>query len=563
MKAIRYGLELLTPVLVTERQGDQNSAVSASYLHGSILRGAVARLYVRRFGAFDAENDQRARKLFLNDETRFLNAYPLGSEAEIRALPAPASLRYSKDEIRKLSRNEKPQNVFDFSQERSASSDRSDDLNDYEEVGVPFVWLKYDAVQPQQQRQVNVHTQRDAEMGRATEKLGEVYRYEAIAVGSRFQAVILAEEDVVPLLVDLLRGQTLWVGRARRAAYGQVEVVGDPKVEQWGDWWENPNPQTQGVKDWEPLTITFTSPAILRDEWGQPTLDPQVALEAVLGVALTPRPKHSFVETRVVDGFNRQWGLYLSQYHTINAGSVFVYGLNSPITAEAVSCLEQEGIGERRTEGFGRVAVNWHTQDEYTRKDDNSTPAIELPETLSREEKELARQVAERILRSELDRMLRQKVSDIDKIDDAPANHQLSRLRLLVRELCLEVRAGAALDNTRLADYLAQIEARRSTREPFQRSSIKGTPLLKWIPDQLGVVGHEDDEDNAESPEELEYKVDEEKAKSHWQCDPVKLGNGMVTAEVTPRLAHEYALRLIDAVLHRTVKARKDTGGRK
>ncbi|MBI1766355.1 MAG: hypothetical protein HYR56_33530 [Acidobacteria bacterium] len=556
MKAIRYDLELLTPVLVTERQGDQNSATSASYLHGAVLRGAVAGLYVQRFGAFDAETDLQARKLFLNDQTRFLNAYPLGGEDETRALPAPTSLRYSKDEIKKLKRNEKPKTVFDLSQEPSASSERSTQEDDYEKVDAPFVWLKYDAVQPQQQRQVNVHTQRDAEMGRATEKAGEVYRYEAIAAGSRFQAVILADDDVAPLLVQLLRAQTLWVGRARRAAYGQVKVVGEPQVEAWGDWRENPNPPTQGVKEWELLKITFTSPAILRDEWGQPTLCPQAALAAKLGVTLKPQPQYSFVENWMVDGFNRQWGLYLPQSHTINAGSVFVYGLASAISVEAVSQLEKEGIGERRVEGFGRVAVNWHTEPDCTRKCADQTLAIELPEALSDKERKCAEQLAERILRAELDKALRRKANSIGEIENAgelTTNHQLSRLRLLVRELQTDVQSGKGLDHARLTAYLAQLETRRSTREQFQRISINDTPLFDWINELLGIVIKEDGE----------VEIDEVKAISPWDCKPINLCNGMVTAAVTLPLAHEYTLWLIDAVLHRTVKARKNTGGKK
>jgi CRISPR-associated protein Csx10 len=442
MKAVLYDLKLLTPVLVTERQGDQNSAVSSAYLHGSVLRGAIAGLYTKRYGAFDAETCQQARTLFLNDQTRFLNAYPLGGEDDTRALPAPVSLRYSKDEIKTLKRDEKPQTVFDLSQKPSASAERSMNESDYEKVVAPFVWLKYDAVQPQSQRQVNVHTQRDAVMGRATEEAGEVYRYEAIAAGSRFQAMILADDDVAPLLVDLLRGQTLWVGRARRAAYGKVQVVGEPRVEAWGDWRENPNPPTQGVKEWELLTITFTSPAILRDEWGQPTLNPQAALEAALSTTLTPLPQYSFVTNQSVDGFNRLWGLYLMQSHTIGAGSVFVYGLAAAITAETAQRLEAEGLGERRAEGFGRVAVNWHTQDEYTRKDEDSTPAIELPKTLSDQERKCAEQIAERILCTELEKSLRKKIiqtGELENAKDLTTNHQLSRLRRLIRELQLDV----------------------------------------------------------------------------------------------------------------------------
>lgn len=209
------------------------------------------------------------------------------------------------------------------------------------------------------------------------------------------------------------------------------------------------------------------------------------------------------------------------------------------------------------------MAVNWHTQDEYTRKDEDLTPVIELPETLSDQERSCAVQIAERILRSELEKSLRKKIiqtSELENAKDLTANHQLSRLRRLIRELQLAVESGKGLNPKRLVDYQDQIETRRSTRDQFQRLFVNELPLFNWINRQLGIVIAKEEKDEGEEDEE-KIKIDETTAINAWSCDPIKLGNGMIPpAAVTLPLAHDYSLRLIDAVLHRTIKARKNRG---
>jgi hypothetical protein len=68
-------------------------------------------------------------------------------------------------------------------------------------------------------------------------------------------------------------------------------------------------------------------------------------------------PGRTFSSTGFAGGYNAKWGLPLQQCQTVAAGSVIVLRAKGPITHRKISSLEAEGLGERLTEGFGRLLV--------------------------------------------------------------------------------------------------------------------------------------------------------------------------------------------------------------
>ncbi|MCB0086236.1 MAG: hypothetical protein KDE47_35085, partial [Caldilineaceae bacterium] len=77
MIAIQYTITLLEPLLASGIEGDPNTKRSLDYIPGSMIRGALIGQYLRqqRRNLLDA-NDYKERRLFLDEKTRFLNAYP-------------------------------------------------------------------------------------------------------------------------------------------------------------------------------------------------------------------------------------------------------------------------------------------------------------------------------------------------------------------------------------------------------------------------------------------------------------------------------------------------------
>jgi len=83
MDGFIYTLTLEEPVLANSLGGEPNSANSLYYIPGGAIRGAAILAYGPDQDAAEGE----FKRLFLNGETRFLNAYPLMNRK--RALPAP------------------------------------------------------------------------------------------------------------------------------------------------------------------------------------------------------------------------------------------------------------------------------------------------------------------------------------------------------------------------------------------------------------------------------------------------------------------------------------------
>jgi CRISPR-associated protein Csx10 len=144
---------------------------------------------------------------------------------------------------------------------------------------------------------------------------------------------------------------------------------------------------------------------ILRDSSGQViTAQPGDLIPELAGSEL----ESAYMEGTFIGGFNRKWGLPLPQVPAVKAGSVFVYKYQSDfVTEDWIHNLEREGIGERKTEGFGRIAINWLEQEEFDLEKPDSPDSIE-PQPLK--SIDLATKIAEKILRQKLDSWLLNQV---------------------------------------------------------------------------------------------------------------------------------------------------------
>jgi CRISPR-associated protein Csx10 len=158
---------------------------------------------------------------------------------------------------------------------------------------------------------VNVHTQRDAQRGRATKENGAVYRYEALPAGTKLRGIVLTQnEDYVNEIKELLlAGTTIHLGKARTAGYGSARIHSlEALPEDWrevGRGWEPDSTK-------ESFTLTFLSEGIVRDENGQHSLDITHALRARLGVSGIETTRNTvFRRQAILGGFNRKWNLPL------------------------------------------------------------------------------------------------------------------------------------------------------------------------------------------------------------------------------------------------------------
>jgi len=497
MKALTFELHLLEPLLATRLGGgDPNSAVGFEFVPGSMIRGMVIGHYTRQNRA-DA-TDTTFRRLFLDGSVRFLNAYPQVFTGQ-RALPTPSSWRKVKDE-------KGP--IYDFAVKVQNGNQQ------WQRAEQPFCYLwhsdeeGYKAELCKPGSHINIHTARE-DRQRVTKGESTVFRYQALAPEQTFCGVILAEQedDLVALKQWLPEGKVVSLGGSHLAGYGQVRLQ---QVKIQDDWRE----YMPVGDDADSIIVTLLSDALIRD----PQTGAYVAtLKPVLGRA----HEQAFVGVRIVGGFNRKWNLPLPQTQAIQAGSIFVYPAQPDLLAR-LQALEVSGIGERRAEGFGRIAFNWHRAAEITPVE-KSKPSEPKPFTLQDEAStKLARQMVERMLRQQLDRALIAAANI--KIQHPPSNAQLSRMRIVAR------RALAQQQPQIITQYLD--EMKKTAKAQFQRAGVGNERLDDWLRARA---------DNVQSIWEL-IRVDRK---------PIL---GGVQPELTDALALEYAVRLIDRVLRRVQK---------
>jgi CRISPR-associated protein Csx10 len=511
MNAVLVKMKLDTPLLLTGvGSGDENSARTLPYIPGAALRGLLVRLYAPN-GKLDTV-DAHAQRLFFSGAVRYLNAYPL--VRAVRALPTPASWRMEKNADLK----DKPE-----AQDHALTLN---DLDSPERVGKTFCRFTDDG-EPVEvfdpARVVNIHIGGE-ERGTVQKGKSTVFKYEALAAGQTLAALILADDardlqDIRRLLEDQ---RQVTLGGSRSAGYGQVTLtVTDGPIE------EAPLGEADDV-----VTLTLLSDALLFNADGQPTLNLSEALSALLNRPI--EHQRAFVNPVRVGGFNRQWRLPLVQHNAVGMGSVFVYDVATFSEAE-LQRLAEHGLGERRVDGFGRLAINWPRREPLRLQEKLSADPTPFGKQLAAGSQALAREMAQRMLRANLDEQLRETVLNKLSIANPPSNHQLSRLRLAVRRALLTPDRSLA----DVKNHLKEGNLKQTARQQFERArvTLRGRSdsgserLLTWLVERL---------DKEDSLMQIGGVQEQKVAGESSKIDDV--------------LRREYTLRLIDGVLHQAMK---------
>lgn len=543
MKSITYHIHLIEPVLVTSLAGDPNSGVAFPYLPGSVLRGVIIGAYMRQNKLKTLDDaDEAVRRLFFDGQTQYLNGYLLDREDQ-RSLPTPLSWQQEKEKQR-IESDELPTDVFDF-----AVEELEDDVNEpkqWKTAKKPFFSLTKTTEKVRwatPEKTLAVHTQRDPVMGRSTRDGGAIYQYEALTAGQRFAAIILCDTDAdEETLATLLDGE-FNLGGSRGAGYGRVcfktvdvtserKMLGALETEQDGRF-----------------IVTCLSDMIFQDEQGQFQADAELmktALEKRIDCSLawySDEGSSIFMDSTYVGGFNRKWGLPLPQTKAIGMGSVLIFDPPA-CTIDQLQTAEVKGLGLRRAEGFGRIAFNWQSNEEWS-VEGRVSPQISKPIPLSpgTPEGELVQTMVNRLFRQQLDAQLAVKANGLAK-KLSVQNSQLSRLRQVVQD---ELRKRPFADSKsapdqmkngreRLIAYAQKLEKRSTTRKQFDRARINNKPMLAWLTERVN------DDKEIESALQPAAVPTIGETKGNWMAV----------------MHYEYNLRLIDMTLAYCLKKGKE-----
>ncbi|MCC7493722.1 MAG: hypothetical protein IT204_15310 [Fimbriimonadaceae bacterium] len=460
MIVLQLDFHLRQPALLSTPGGDPNREVSLDYLPGSQIRGWAIGCWLRAGRAFDPA-------LFLRGGGRFLNGYPLLAGGPGRALPAPHSWMVAKRAP------EADRAVVDLALDEAPPAQLRTAAR-WQAAG-GGLWY-----QPQPLREVFVSTARDPRQGRATADSGEVFQVEALAAGQSFRSLVLCEQaDAAEQLATLLLAQpTAALGGDRQAHYGLAEVVGQ-RLEQVVEW-PAAAPAPDGPAAATELRLVLLSPALLRDPVGQSSTDPTVLATAV-GRALGCQATLSagFVAVEWCGGFNRTWGLPVPQEWCFAAGTTLVMQLDRPADETARAALLDRGLGERRAEGYGRLALDPPSAAGEVLAEPPAAP-FEAP-ALQDAAAAVARTMLQRRQQQLLEAAVTRRAHDIVRAATTRpgplSKTQLHRLRDELQSWLADP-AGAP---ARLEAYQDSVRERTSVARPFQRARIVGHKPLDWI----------------------------------------------------------------------------------
>ncbi len=549
MIALTYDIELREPVLVTRLEGDPNANISYDYIPGSALRAALLLRLAARHGVppaqvvEDPRTGETARRLFFGRPC-FLNAYPLARDR--RAMPTPLSWRQKKKERYAKGREAR---IYDFL--AGAPDDEQ-----YARVSSPFCWWdsssKASLTAPE--REVMVHTQRaiqNRNRGRAVLNDGQVFQYQPLACHQTLAGAILCDAQDAQVLKELLEGDHA-IGGARTAGYGRVTIS---NVREETDWREAPGELPDHT---DTFALLLTSDLLLRDAGGQYAVGKEIWLAALqarlrdLGYegSITADDK-AFIDVALVGGFNRKWGLPLPQAQALKMGSVMMARANPPAPQAVLRALEQAGLGERRVDGFGRLAVLCDAPERLeVMSDETVGPRASQHPAVALKSDEIsagiARRMAQRLLEQRLETALLAAAARVE-VHAPPNRSQLSRLRNITLNILRNpttAREGQA-GQDRFTAFLESVSQRKTTREQWERARvhIEQSGKKQLFKDWLAAVYGAD----KLSEQDWREKTGLEMAKQQIGDD--------ITVALDQAMRRRLGLRLIAEVLKRASKA--------
>ncbi|MCZ7664448.1 MAG: hypothetical protein M5U22_16640 [Thermoleophilia bacterium] len=429
--------------------------------------------------------------MILDSSVRFLNAYPRAGGR--RTLPAPVSLQFEKG---KAAGAEDEISAWDLA---AFTGDPNADDAPWPEVAMsslaePFISLR--AAQPlrvQPVRGSRIHQQRDRSRGRACkeerhgreEAHGAILAFEFLDPDQEFDGLVqfrgggaLSCDALIDTVKDAL-AQPLLLGRSRRAGYGgdatiAWSLVRDREVDGQGL-------VRSDLPDDAVFHALLTSPYLGRNtDTGQ--MDPsQIEREIVAALAgrvVIVRRRWRF---DLAGGFNRKWRLELPQALACAAGSVLVLEATAPIPFADLLVVEHAGLGERRAEGFGRLAFLEAPRQKLTLR----TPSAPAPRAATGQPPALVRFVEARILDSAIERAIKEEAARLSRsAKPLPAPSLIGRLRTAIL-------AEPEPARSTLRTWLAQEGPHRLKRPPMEqleRCRIGGVKkrLSGWLREMAG-----------------------------------------------------------------------------
>lgn len=437
---INVSINTLSPVILADLRGEQNTVFTRKYISGNQLRGLLASAYIRQNGLSfqNAHLDSVFQELFLSGELKF------GSLRYKQGQNIPLHLhRYKqypdRDPISIFTKKEEDVEIT-----KSIKGIGQVVGNTIHDKGFsPKTTFNFHNSRPN--RAAGRNTEDDAE--------GGIFYYESLNEGQTFHGEIEGDSKVLSkLLIAFPPSFPARLGRSRSAQYGRVEVSLQA---------ENKVNKAKSLLAGE-YVLSLESPLILLNEWGVPSptvKELQEVLFKTWGVAV--KVKNAAAAFTNVEQFNAVWRSKSGQMPAFKEGSSFL--IEAPTKVDHLIT----SLGEWTEQGFGRVKVEQFDKKKYKILDDNQESNEGKPEDNLNLSSEVLRELKEAFDSEQKDLHIKKQAIEDAKKKGAKRlnNHLIGRMERLfersqsaqeIKEWIKETQgkpAGDSLKKAGLVDY--------------------------------------------------------------------------------------------------------------
>jgi len=410
-------VKITSPVSISTSPSAGNVNCTLDYLPGTAVRGALAANYLRHGEA----SDPTFQRLFTGDEVRYANLYPYRG---VLTEPVPLTAYTCKRHPGFIADKDTPHGVFDLALDllvwrETKGKAPVPEACRYE--GTCFMPLDSfsgfclfnEADQRYESVMVSKRQRGHTEISDSTQSalFGSLYFLEMLDEGQQFSGPVVGDktllDEIDRLLKEPLRlgvGQTRGLGECVRDDFRslplrQLEPIGTQngqtgRLRHLNDAIQEKFKAVGQAANKLYFTLTCHSDLIVRDRFlrylSHLPLDAikqnLAGVDTTILSAFVPCGAHARVQ--LVSGWSNVWKLPKESAHAIVKGSVFVYGAEwsnlqcfdnkeniKSALAGLLEKLEQRGLGERRSDGFGTVIAcdPFH----YHRDPDDQLPETE------------------------------------------------------------------------------------------------------------------------------------------------------------------------------------------
>lgn len=348
-------------ILVSNQIGSHDN--SEYFIPGSTILGTLAGKYISLNQERDSiHEDNIFFDLFISDDTKFSNFYPIKGELEF--YPAPLFVAKEKyfDNYYDLTISQRPEGIDLVNLPPLVSLKENIQNRDLLEIYTPNFSksVQYHHARPRNDRTI----------GHATEDFGDFYQYEVIEPGQTFQGSIIGSAKNLQHIIKLFDSDEfeLTIGKSRTAQYGKcILKLDDIKIIK----------ETISLINTNRLIITLISDMILVNDYGFISPDIDLFLEEFMNVLDIPLEQRNrvniekrYLKYKKVGGFKDVWKLPKKQAQALASGSELVvkFDDNFDIKKYDINKVRKHFFGTRKSEGYGQIRINWHNHKKVIEK---------------------------------------------------------------------------------------------------------------------------------------------------------------------------------------------------